>query len=149
MKFTNFSTELWPLIDVKLSIFLNVFRNNEWILIKFCLCIDIYVIHVVTNTHYFPKSWPLIDFRIMFMLSILWSNWWIWSNLIDTCTLIFLCQNMCNNKNKHSGGVSCTACNAFILLENVKIFGQLTKKECWPFNPNILTWLPYLFFFIC
>ena len=27
---------------------------------------------------------------------------------------IFLRQNMCNNKNKHSGGVSCGACNAFI-----------------------------------
>ena len=38
----NFSTELWPLIDVKISIFLNIFRNNERILIKFCLCIDIY-----------------------------------------------------------------------------------------------------------
>ena len=35
--FLNFSVELWPLIDVKISIF----RNNEWILIKFCLCIDI------------------------------------------------------------------------------------------------------------
>ena len=32
----------WHLIDVKISIFLNNFRNNEWILIKFCLCIDIY-----------------------------------------------------------------------------------------------------------
>ena len=36
--FLNFSAELWPLIDVKILIF----RNNEWILIKFCLCIDIY-----------------------------------------------------------------------------------------------------------
>ena len=36
--FLNFSSELWPLIDVKISIF----RNNEWILITFCLCIDIY-----------------------------------------------------------------------------------------------------------
>ena len=42
-------------VDVKISIFLNIFRNNEWILIKFCLCIDVYMIHVVTNTHYFPK----------------------------------------------------------------------------------------------
>ena len=38
----NFSTDLWPLFDVKISIFLNIFRNNEWTLIKFCLCIDIY-----------------------------------------------------------------------------------------------------------
>ena len=29
---------------------------------------------------------------------------------------IFLCQNMCNNKIKHSGRVSCSACNAFIYL---------------------------------
>ena len=36
--FLNFSTELWPLIDVKISIF----RSNEWILVKFCLCIDMY-----------------------------------------------------------------------------------------------------------
>ena len=35
--FLNFTTELLPLIDVKISIF----RNIEWILIKFCLCIDI------------------------------------------------------------------------------------------------------------
>ena len=34
---------------------------------------------------------------------------------------IFLCQNMCNNKNKHSGGVSCSACNAFIGF----VMGQL------------------------
>ena len=40
--FPKFSTELWPLIDFKISIFLNIFRNNEWILIKFCLCIDTY-----------------------------------------------------------------------------------------------------------
>ena len=36
--FLNFSSELWSLIDVKISIF----RNNEWILITFCLCINIY-----------------------------------------------------------------------------------------------------------
>ena len=40
--FTNFTTELWPLIDVEISIFLNIFINNKWIFIKFCLCIDIY-----------------------------------------------------------------------------------------------------------
>ena len=36
--FLNISTELWPLIDVKIP----SFRNNDCILIKFCLCIDIY-----------------------------------------------------------------------------------------------------------
>ena len=29
---------------------------------------------------------------------------------------IFLCQNMYNNKKKYSGGVSCSACNAFIMI---------------------------------
>ena len=29
--FLNFLTELWPLIDVKISFYLNIFRNNEWI----------------------------------------------------------------------------------------------------------------------
>ena len=63
--FPNFSTGLWPLIDVKISIFLNIFRNNEWILIKFCLCIDTYTIHVVTNTHYFPKLFNSITVIIL------------------------------------------------------------------------------------
>ena len=33
--FENFSTELCPLIYVKISIFVNSFRNNEWIFAKF------------------------------------------------------------------------------------------------------------------
>ena len=41
--FPSFSTELWPLIAVKISTFLNIFRNNEWIFykilfMKFCVC---------------------------------------------------------------------------------------------------------------
>ena len=52
--FPTVSTKLWPLSDVKISIFLNIFRNNEWILIKFVYAL-IYLIHVVTNTHYFPE----------------------------------------------------------------------------------------------
>ena len=33
--FPNFSTELWPLIDVKMSFFfLSIFRNNEWFFYK-------------------------------------------------------------------------------------------------------------------
>ena len=41
LKFSQtFQQSLWPLIDVKIAVFLNIFRNNEWILIKFCLCID-------------------------------------------------------------------------------------------------------------
>ena len=33
--------------------FLNIFRTNGLITIKFCICIDIYKIHVVSNAHYF------------------------------------------------------------------------------------------------
>ena len=41
--FPNLSTvQFWPLNNVKISFFLSIFRNNEWILIKLCLCIDIY-----------------------------------------------------------------------------------------------------------
>ena len=57
--FPKFSTELWPLIDVKISIILNIFRNNEWILIKFVYAL-IYIIHVVTNTHYFPERFDRV-----------------------------------------------------------------------------------------
>ena len=107
--FLNFSTELWSLIYVKISIF----RNNEWILI-FCLCIDIYDPCCGKYTLFsrtFQQSYdPWLSFRIMFMPNILWNNWWIWSHCY------FLCQNMCNNKNKHSGGISCSACNAFICV---------------------------------
>ena len=113
--FLNISTELWPLIDVKIS----SFRNNEWILIKFCLCINIYDPCCDKYTLFlwtFQQLWPLIDFRIMFMFNIFWNNWWIWSNLVVTCTLIFFYAKTCNNKNKHSGGVSCSACNAFIII---------------------------------
>ena len=52
--------------------FLNIFRSNGWILIKFCICIVKYKIHVVYNTHYFwsilTESSSLIDARILFML---------------------------------------------------------------------------------
>ena len=74
----NFSTELWSLIYVKISIFLNTFRNNEWILIKFCFCINKYDPYPLFSQTF--QLWPLIDFRIMFKLNILW-------NLVDT--LIF------------------------------------------------------------
>ena len=37
----------------KNKFFLNIFRSNGWILIKFCVYIDIYKIHVVSNAHYF------------------------------------------------------------------------------------------------
>ena len=76
--FLNFSTELWPLIDAKISIF----RNNEWILIKKKIYALIYMIHAVIKhiilLNFSTELWPLIDFTNMYMLNILWNNWWIW-----------------------------------------------------------------------
>ena len=42
---------------------------------------------------------------------------------------IFLCQNMCNNKNKHSGAVSCSACNAFIHLGSVQLVSCYSQQN--------------------
>ena len=53
-EFRLLTTQLLPLIDIKSSFFLSVFRTNEWILIKFCIYIDIYKIWVGTITCIFP-----------------------------------------------------------------------------------------------
>ena len=37
----------------KFRFLLNIFRTNGWILINFCICTDIYKIHVVSNLLYF------------------------------------------------------------------------------------------------
>ena len=97
MKFSNFSTKLWLLTSVNISIFLNTFKNNEWILIKFCLYIwsMLWLIHIIFP-NFSTELWPLIDFRIMFMLSVLWNNWWIWSKLVDT--LIFYAKTYATTK---------------------------------------------------
>ena len=67
--------------------FLNIFRTNGWILIKFHICIDIYKIHVVSNARYFwlilTELWLLIDVRILFMLNILWINLWIFIKCLN------------------------------------------------------------------
>ena len=36
-----FVTELWPLIDVRISFSFIIFRKNGWNLTNFCVCIDI------------------------------------------------------------------------------------------------------------
>ena len=41
--------------------FLNIFRTNGWTLIKFCIYIDKYKIHVVSNAYYF---WSIFN-RVM------------------------------------------------------------------------------------
>ena len=52
----------------KTVFFLNIFLTNRLILIKFCTCIDIYKLHVVSNARYFwsilTALWPLIDVKI-------------------------------------------------------------------------------------
>ena len=61
--------------------FLNTFRLNGWIMIKFCICIDKYKIHVVSNARYFwsifNRVMALDQRQILFMLNILWINLWI------------------------------------------------------------------------
>ena len=113
--------------------------------LKFCKCRNVsqfwelthvHMIHVVTNTHYFPELFNRVMtldwfYNYFYAMYILWNNWWIWSDRIDT--LIFLCQNMCNNKNKQSGRVSCSACNAFILFVRdclEQSCGHLLGKSC-------------------
>ena len=39
--FGQFLTELWPLIDVRIPLILNILWINLWISIKFCICINI------------------------------------------------------------------------------------------------------------
>ena len=98
------TTELWPLIDVK-CVFLNIFRTNGWILIKFCICIDIYKIYIVSNAHYFwwilTELWPLINVRIFVYAQYL-VNWfvdsdqilymhWYWQDVdLDDWTIFFV-----------------------------------------------------------
>ena len=61
--------------------FLNIFRTNGWILIKFCICIDKNKIHLVSNAHYFWSTFNRVlafdHVRTLFMLNILWINLWI------------------------------------------------------------------------
>ena len=40
--------------------FFNIFRINRWILIKFCICIDMYKIHIVSNVHYFRLIFNIV-----------------------------------------------------------------------------------------
>ena len=59
--------------------FLNIFRANGWILMKFCLLIHtrsmLCLIYIIFG-QFFTELWPLIDVRILFMLSILWIDLW-------------------------------------------------------------------------
>ena len=144
--FPNFST--LPLIDVNISIFLNIFRSNEWILINcvytliyIYICSMLWLIHIIFP-NFSTELWPLIGFRIMFKLNILWNNLWIWSNLVGT--LIFICQNMRNKKTKYSGGVSYSACNAFIS------YRRLIQVQCIgvSYSLSLIVYLSLILMFI-
>ena len=103
--FPNFSTELWTLIDVNISIFsISLEKTMHWYIWSV-----LWLIRIIFP-NFSAELWPLIDFRIMFMLNILWNIWCIWSNRM----LICLCQNIRDNNNKHSGRISWSVCNAFI-----------------------------------
>ena len=61
--FASFSTELWPLIDVEI-----LFINAQYLVDQLMdfdkvlfMHIYIYMIHVVTNTHYFPELFLSYD----------------------------------------------------------------------------------------
>ena len=97
--FPNFST--LPLIDVKISIFLNIFRSNEWILINcvyalICICSLLWLIHIIFP-NFSTELWHLIDFRIMFKLNIceiicgfdqIWSiHWYLYAKTCATTKL--------------------------------------------------------------
>ena len=53
--FCKFITELWPLIDVRISFPLNILRTSWWNLTKFCIYIDIINIYISIVTHQFSK----------------------------------------------------------------------------------------------
>ena len=52
--FGQFLTELWPLIEVRILFMLNILWINLWILIKFCICIDIDKMQIWVIEQYFP-----------------------------------------------------------------------------------------------
>ena len=84
--FGQFLTELWPLIDVRILFMLNILWINLWILIKFCICIDIDMIEIWRIEQYFSFIFNRVDWcRNSFMLNILCTKWWI---LIKFCKCI-------------------------------------------------------------
>ena len=45
--------------------FLNIFRTNGCILIKFCICINKYKIHVVSNARYFWSTFKRVMIPVL------------------------------------------------------------------------------------
>ena len=76
--FGQFLTELWPLIDVRILLMLNILWINLWISIKFCLCIVIdkmliwmieqYILFIFNRDTALDWCWNFV------MLNILWTN---------------------------------------------------------------------------
>ena len=81
--FRKFLTELWPLIDARISFQLSILRTNWWYFAKFCIYIDIDNIWVGIVTRQFSQinnRVMALDIRILFPLNILRTNWWNWPN---------------------------------------------------------------------
>ena len=51
--FGRFLIELWPLIDVRILLMFNILWINLWILIKFCVCVDIDKTKIWMSEQYF------------------------------------------------------------------------------------------------
>ena len=69
----------------------------------------LWLIHIIfLSSQQSYDTWLILK---LFILNTLWNNWWIWSNLVLSIDTFY--AKTCNNKNKNSGGVSCSACNCF------------------------------------
>ena len=84
--FRSLTTELWPLINVRIRFALNIWWMNLWISIRFCICIDIVKFwDHKTFSLFFDELWPLIDVTILFLFSILGIDRY---NLVNFCACI-------------------------------------------------------------
>ena len=99
--FLNFSTELWPLIDVKICQFLEEWMDFDKILFMHWYIWSMLWLTNIIFLNFSKELWPLIDFRIMFMLNILWNNCWIWSKSGSYIDIFY--AKTCNNKNEKKG----------------------------------------------
>ena len=98
LNFCLFITELWPLIDVRISFPLNILKTNWLIFTKFCnalilsrstlglLGINFSLIYIRVEL--------LINVRISFPLNIFRTNWWSRVRTYVTYKMCNICQNI-------------------------------------------------------
>ena len=83
--FRKFITELWPVIDVRISFLLNILTTNRWNLTKICICIDINKIKVGIVTRQFSQIYNSVIARDLCQNFVstqyLENDWWNWPNL--------------------------------------------------------------------